>query len=43
MKLEKIGFMGVDRRGEREIGKVGGRKSEIIVVGRSGEKILAGR
>lgn len=45
MKLGKIGFMGVDRRGEREIGKVGGRKSEIIVVGRSGEKkeVLAGR
>lgn len=30
MKLGKIGFMGVHRRGEREIGKVGGRKSEII-------------
>lgn len=51
MKLGKIGFMGVDRRGrKREIGKAGGRKSQIIaVVGRSEEKeeekkeVLAGR
>lgn len=45
MKLGKIGFMGVDRR-KREIGKAGGRKSQIIAVVGSEEKeeeVLAGR